>query len=160
MPGTPDSTPHGTPRSQSPQTVLAFDFGLRRIGVAIGQDVTGSASPLRTLIQGPSGPDWDEIGTVIAEWQPTRLVVGMPSHADGSPSEIAARVRGFMAGLERFGLPVSSVDERYSSLEGGELLKAARAAGTRGRIGREMIDSAAAVLIAERWLKQNRRSHG
>ncbi len=135
-----------------PRTVLSFDFGLRRIGVAVGQDVTGSASPLGIIANRPEGPDYERLDELIREWQPTQLVVGMPAHADGSASEMEDLARDFAAELTRYGLPVETVDERYTSIEAERVLKDARAAGTRGRISREMIDSAAAVLIAERYL--------
>lgn len=138
----------------TPETVLAFDFGLRRIGVAVGQQVTNSASPLGIVGNSDNGPDWDRIQALIEEWRPQRLIVGMPSHTDGSPAEIGAIVGAFVADLVRFGLPVETVDERYSSVEAGERLRALRSAGLRGRIGKEIIDAAAAVLIAERWLKK------
>ena len=76
----------------------------------------------------------------------------MPSHADGSQSEIEEPVRAFIEDLTRYGLPVHTVDERYTSIEAERVLKKAREQGTRGRISRDMIDSAAAVFIAERYL--------
>ncbi len=135
-----------------PVTVLAFDFGLRRIGVAVGQDVTGSASPLGVVTNGDAGPDHERIAELIEEWSPSTLVVGMPYHADGSDSEIQAPVRAFVDALERYDLPIETVDERYTSVEAQQLLKKARAAGTRGRLSKADIDSAAAVMIAERYL--------
>lgn len=138
----------------TPETILAFDFGLRRIGVAVGQQVTESASPLGIVRNGGDGPDWTRIEALVREWRPARLVVGMPSHADGSSSAIGDIVSEFIAGLGRFGLPVEAVDERYSSVEAEALLKSRRTAGRQGRIRKEMIDSAAAMLIAERWLKK------
>ena len=135
-----------------PRTVLSLDFGLRRIGVAVGQDVTGSASPLGVIANRPEGPDYARLDELIRQWQPTQLVVGMPSHADGSASDMEDLVRDFIAELARYGLPIETVDERYTSIEAERVLKDARAAGTRGRVSREMIDSAAAVLIAERYL--------
>ena len=135
-----------------PRTILAFDFGLRRIGVAVGQDVTGSASPLGVIANRDTGIDFERIDALVGEWRPTELVVGMPSHADGSASEIQVPVRAFMEELARYGLPVHSVDERYTSVEAERILKESRAAGNRGRISKEEIDSAAAVFIAERYL--------
>ncbi len=135
-----------------PRTILSFDFGLRRIGVAVGQDVTGSASPLGIVANRDNVIDHDRIAALIAEWRPTMLVVGMPAHADGTPSEMQEHVGAFIEQLERYGLPVETVDERYTSIEAERVLKEARAAGTRGRISKEMIDSAAAVFIAERYL--------
>ena len=134
------------------QTILAFDYGKRRIGVAVGQTVTASASPLGIVDNHDTGPDTDKIAALIAEWRPGLLVVGMPAHADGSPSEMQQHVEGFIALLARFELPVETVDERFTSLEAEAKLKDARVAGARGRISKESIDSAAAVLIAERYL--------
>ena len=135
-----------------PRTILAFDFGLRRIGVAVGQDVTGSASPLGIVANRSTGVDNEKIAALLTEWQPTQLVVGMPAHADGSPSEIQEHVKRFIEELEAYGLPVDTVDERYTSVEAESVLKNARQAGTRGRISKDQIDSAAAVFIAERYL--------
>ena len=141
-----------TPETDRPETIIAFDFGLRRIGVAVGQTVTGSASPLGVVQNGDSGPDRDRIAALIKEWRPARLVVGMPAHADGSPSEMQQHVRAFIADMAKYALPVETIDERYTSIEAETALKQARAAGTSGRISKEMIDSAAAVFIAERYL--------
>ena len=79
----------------------------------------------------------------------------MPLREDGSPSEMAVLIKAFVAQLGRFDLPIEQVDERYSSLEAGELLKTERAAGLRGRIKKEAIDSMAAALIAKRWLEKS-----
>ena len=144
MPATPDLS--------TPKTILAFDFGLRRIGVAVGQDVTGSASPLGTIANRDEGIDHDAIATVISEWQPSSLVVGMPSHVDDSPSEMQEPVKAFIDELRQYGLPINTVDERYTSVEAERALKQARATGNRRRISKEMVDSAAAVVIAERFL--------
>ena len=139
----------------TPETVLAFDFGLRRIGVAVGQQVTASANPLAVIQNSEDGPDWTAIERLVCEWRPARFIVGMPTSADGTPSQIADRVTEFIGELKRFDIPIETEDERYSSLEAGELLKSGRAQGLRGRIRKEMIDSAAAALIAERWLNKN-----
>jgi putative Holliday junction resolvase len=150
MPATPETGP------SRHETILAFDFGLRRIGVAVGQTVTRSASPVGVVSNGSRGPDWHRIGTLIREWGAVRLVVGMPYNVDGSPSEIAAHVDTFMADLKRFSLPVESTDERYSSSEAQQILAGKRKPGVRGRIGKERLDAAAATLIAERWLENAR----
>ena len=136
----------------APTTILAFDFGLRRIGVAVGQSVTGSASPLAVIANRDTGVEHDAIAALIEEWRPARLVVGMPAHADGSDSDMREPVLAFIDELQRYALPISTVDERYTSVEAERVLKDARAAGTRGRIAKEQIDSAAAVFIAERYL--------
>ena len=136
----------------APTTILAFDFGLRRIGVAVGQSVTGSASPLAVIANRDTGIDHDAIAALIREWRPARLVVGMPAHADGSDSDMRQPVLAFIDELRRYELPISTVDERFTSVEAERTLKEARAAGTRGRISKEDIDSAAAVFIAVRYL--------
>ena len=138
----------------TPETILAFDFGKRRIGVAVGQQVTCSASPLKFVVNNQPAPTGSTSTALVSDWRPHRLIVGMPVHADGSASEIAGDVEDFMDNLGRYELPIEAVDERYSSLEAEQQLKSGRAAGLRGRITKDMIDSAAAVLIAERWLKK------
>ena len=114
--------------------------------------MTGSASPIGVVANRETGIDHDKIADLVREWHPTGLVVGMPAHADGTPSDIHEHVEAFIDALEAYGLPIDTVDERYTSVEAERVLKGARAAGTRGRISKEMIDSAAAVFIAERYL--------
>src|SRR3984885_13413245 len=135
------------------QTLLAFDFGLKRIGIASGDTLTGTAAPRPAAAVHQQGPDWDAIAREVRMLSPRRLVVGAPYNADGTPGAIAPAARRFAAELEkRFGLPVNMVDERWSSLEANEALKARRASGERRkRIRREDIDSAAAAVILERW---------
>lgn len=146
MPDTPDPrAPH--------ETILAFDFGLRRIGVAVGQTVTGSASPVGVVRNGDDGPDWARIAQLVSEWRPRRMIVGLPLNLDGTRSAVCDAVEAFAADLARFGAPVETVDERHSSSEAAQLLTEARQRGTRGRIAKENIDAAAATLIAERWLR-------
>jgi putative pre-16S rRNA nuclease len=144
-----------TPETR-PETILALDFGLRRIGVAVGQSITQSASPVGVVINHDAGRTLDELGRIIGEWRPSRLVVGLPMHADGSPGTMQSQVEQFVRTLATFGLPVETVDERYTSVDAEATLKNARAAGTRGRISKAAIDSAAAVLIAERYLARLR----
>jgi putative Holliday junction resolvase len=134
------------------ESILALDFGLRRIGVAVGQQITDSASPLGVIDNGPKGPDWKSLEKLVADWRPTRLVVGMPAHHDGAPSEISDAIKEFKRELQRFDRPVDAVDEFLTSHEASELHRQQRAAGNRRRISKDMIDSMAAVLISERWL--------
>lgn len=148
MPATPDVTSH--------ETVLAFDFGLKRIGVAVGQTVTASASPLGVVANSIDGPDWDQIGQLIKEWGAARLIVGLPLNVDGTRSGSTAMVESFVAELARFSLPVETIDERYSSAEAQQALVEARKQGARGKISREAIDAGAAALIAQRWLRNER----
>jgi putative Holliday junction resolvase len=137
-----------------PHTVVAFDFGLKRIGIAAGDTLTATAAPRPAAAVTDSGPDWNAIGREIRSLHPKILVVGAPYNADGSPGTLSKAARRFAAELEnRFGLPVNLVDERWSSLEANEALKSRRASGERRRrIRREDIDSAAAAVILERWL--------
>jgi len=141
-----------TPDTNHPETIVAFDFGLRRIGVAVGQSITASANPIATISNSDTGPDWQAISAILSEWRPARLIVGMPLYKDGSPSEMVKHINQFIGELKRFSRPVETVDESYSSLEASELLKSERTLGLRGRINKEAIDSVAAMLIAERWL--------
>jgi putative holliday junction resolvase len=135
------------------ETVLAFDFGHRRIGIAAGDTLTASAAPRPAAFTTRLGADWAAIAREIAALKPQRLIVGAPYNADGTPGALAPAARRFAHELERrFKLPVSMVDERWSSLEAGAALKARRAGGGRRRIRREDIDSAAAAVILERWL--------
>jgi putative Holliday junction resolvase len=146
----------GMPEAQGPETILAFDYGRRRIGVAVGQTITASASPLGIISNDFAGPDPEKFAALIREWRPSRLVVGMPAHADGSASDMQDFVNQFIAMLRTFDLPVEPVDERYTSIEAESELKDARARGVRGRISKQDIDSTAAVLIAERYLAGRR----
>jgi putative holliday junction resolvase len=138
----------------SVQTILAFDFGLKRIGLASGDTLTGTAGPRPAIPVGETGPDWPAIEREVHALRPQLLVVGAPYNADGSPGSLAAAADAFAAELERrFALPVKRVDERFSSLQASERLKAQRASGERRRrVRREDIDSAAAAVILERWL--------
>ena len=135
------------------EAILAFDFGLRRIGIAAGDTLTGTAAPRTAALVTRMGPDWTVIGREVAALKPRRLIVGAPYNVDGTPGALAPAARRFANELERrFKLPVSMVDERWSSLEAGAALKARRAGGERRRIRREDVDSAAAAVILERWL--------
>jgi putative Holliday junction resolvase len=136
------------------RSILAFDFGLKRIGLAAGDTLTRTAGPRPAATVGATGPDWVAIEREVRGLQPHLFVVGAPYNADGSPGALANAANGFAAELERrFGLPVKRVDERFSSLQANERLKAQRASGERRRrIRREDIDSAAAAVILERWL--------
>ena len=140
---------------RSIQTVLAFDFGLKRIGIAAGDTLTATAAPRPAAAVHQQGPDWDAIAREVRMLSPGLLVVGAPYNADGSPGTLSASARRFAAELERrFGLPVSMVDERWSSLEASAALKTQRSSGERKRrVRKEDIDSAAAAVILERWLK-------
>lgn len=129
-------------------TVLGFDFGTRRIGVAIGNTLTGTARPLALLPTRDGAPDWDAIARLVAEWKPARLLVGLPLNMDGSESESSTRARSFSRKLGgRMVLPVDLVDERLSSFEArGELAREGH------RHGKPAVDAVAAMLLVEQWL--------
>ena len=140
------------------QIVLAFDFGLRRIGIAVGDTLTRTAAPRPAALVHASGPDWAAIAREVSTAQPQRLIVGLPLDADGRPGALAPAVRDFARSLgTRFGLPVEHVDEWGSSLEAGAALKQRRASGARTRrVQRADIDSAAAAIILERYFAGER----
>jgi putative holliday junction resolvase len=140
------------------QTVLAFDFGLKRIGIAAGDTLTATAGPRPAVAVHQNGPDWETIAHEVRMLTPRLLVVGAPYNADGTPGALAPAARRFARELERrFGLPVNMVDERWSSLEAAEALKAQRSSGERRkRVRKEDIDSAAAAVILARWFEGER----
>jgi putative Holliday junction resolvase len=140
--------------ARAPHTVIAFDFGTQRIGIAAGDTLTCTAAPRPAISVHERGPDWVRIAQQIEALRPQRLIVGAPYNVDGSPGALAASARQFAAELaHRFALPVEMVDERWSSLEAAAALKARRASGARRRrVRREDIDSTAAAIILERWL--------
>ncbi|MDB6082186.1 MAG: putative Holliday junction resolvase YggF [Gammaproteobacteria bacterium] len=133
---------------------MAFDFGRRRIGVACGDTLSRSATPLTGVANTATGPRWDVIDSLIRDWQPALIVVGLPYNVDGSESGMSEAVRSFAGDLgRRYALPVHFADERYSSLEAETRLKMERGSGLRRRrVAKEDIDAAAACVILERWL--------
>jgi len=137
------------------EVVLAFDFGLKRIGIASGDTLTRSAAPRPAAAVGRGGPDWERISREVRALAPAVLVVGAPYNADGSESALLEAARRFAAELERrFALPVHLVDERYSSLEAGAELQQRRASGQRRRrVHKQDVDSAAAAVILGRWFQ-------
>ncbi len=127
---------------------LGFDFGRIRIGVAVGQSVTGSAQPLETVSCDHYKPDWEAISELIHTWHPTHLIVGLPLNMDGTEQEISNAARRFSRQLAgRYGLPVHLVDERLSSAEAKSLRREAEKRS-------EELDPVAAKLILETWLAE------
>ena len=130
-------------------TILGFDFGTRRIGVAVGNTLVRVAHPLTTIDAQANGARFAALGALVAQWQPQLLVVGVPVHADGSAHPMTARARRFARQLQgRFGVAVTQVDERYTT----ELARSALAATRAGRAGRETRDEVAAQLILQGFL--------
>jgi putative holliday junction resolvase len=142
-----------------PLTVLAFDYGLRRIGVAAGNTLTGTAEPLTTLRCAAGDPDWPAIGKCIADWRPAVVVVGVPYNMDDSAGPLTAAAQEFARALAiRHAVEVVTVDERLSSREAEETLRQRRRAGTLARrIRREDVDGEAARVLLAQWLNARLR---
>lgn len=129
------------------QTLLGFDYGTRRIGVAVGQGITRTATALCTVPSSSGTPDWERLAALVAQWQPEALVVGLPFHADGSDSALTRAARRFARQLEaRFALPVHTMDERLSSQTATALQRRAKPGATAGT------DAIAARIILQDWL--------
>lgn len=122
------------------RTVLAFDFGLKRIGVAVGEPELGTAHPLRAVSQ------FSQVEKLVAQWQPGALVVGLPTSVQGAPHAMTRQAEDFARRLERrFKLPVARVDERFSSVEAESRLRGIR---------KKAVDSVAAQLILEQYFDE------
>ncbi|MEM0910649.1 MAG: Holliday junction resolvase RuvX [Pseudomonadota bacterium] len=133
--------------------VLAFDFGTSSIGVAIGQTITGTASPLAALPAKQGIPDWQTVESLLGEWQPNAIVVGLPLNMDGSEQDITVRSRKFanrMRNLSR--KPVYQFDERLSTVEAKARLFEL---GGVKKLSKEKVDSVSACLIFESWFANN-----
>jgi putative Holliday junction resolvase len=156
MPATPDRAPPVAASSPAAcRIALGFDFGRARIGVAVGEAVTGLARPLRTLPTRQQRPDWDAIAGLIAEWRPDLLVVGVPRHADDTASATTEAALRFSRQLHgRFHLPVATLDERLSSWEAEQRHFAG--AGRRHRRNHDALDAQAAAVILESWFNHQR----
>lgn len=133
-------------------TLLGFDFGTRRIGIAVGERSTGSASPLTTLRAVRKQPDWAAIDRLIDEWRPVALIVGLPLNMDGSDNEMTARARRFSRQLHgRTHLPAHLTDERLTTVEAASRLYAS---GTFPDRAEGRVDAMAAQIILESWLAE------
>lgn len=141
--------------SGTARTLLGFDYGLARIGVAVGQEITATARPLVTLTARQQRPDWGAIDRLIAEWQPDLLLVGVPHHADGSTNAVTTAALRFSRQLHgRYQLPVETIDERLSSTVAAELIANATTLSRRRRRNKATVDNVAAALILESWFRQ------
>ena len=129
---------------------MAFDYGLRQIGVAVGNSLLQTTQPLAVLKAKDGIPDWPLLTLLVTEWQPDLLVVGDPLNMDGSESELCQRARKFARRLHgRLGLPVDMTDERLTSFEAKQI---SRERGHKGDYKRDPIDSQAAELVLQAWL--------
>lgn len=127
------------------ETLLCFDLGQKRIGIAVGQTVTGTATPLETVTVKDNKPDWTRIAQLIAEWQPDRLIVGYPLQMDDGRQPMTVMSERFVRQLDgRYHLPVDIIDERLSSYEARQRIKSTR-----------NVDPVAAQAILETWFDEN-----
>ena len=132
--------------SPRPNVLLCFDFGVKKIGVAVGQTLTGTATPLETIPVRNRRPDWKRIAALLEQWRPQALIVGDPLQLDGSRQPVADQANRFANQLRgRYGLPVLRAEERLSTFE------AQVRQGAKGQV-----DHVAAQVILEGWLQQNR----
>jgi putative Holliday junction resolvase len=134
------------------RTILCFDYGTKSIGVAVGSELTGSATLLTALKAKDGIPDWQQIERIIQEWQPQLLLVGLPLNMDGSEQEFTARTRKFANRLHgRFGLPIAYHDERLSTADARSRLFAE---GGFRNLSKDKVDSLSAQIIFEGWYEQ------
>lgn len=138
--------------SEKITSVLGFDYGKKRIGIATGQTITHTATPCKTLNQVEGNPDWQAIESEIRQWKPQVLIVGMPYHTDGGENKMTSAVRQFCYELgKRFKLPVIEVNEALSSSQAEEILKEKVKIGKHNK---HEVDKMAAAIIVQRWLNQ------
>lgn len=136
------------------KTVIAFDFGMKRIGVAVGQTITQSARPLEVLHAKNGEPNWQTVADVIKKWQPQALVVGIPLNMDGTEQRITNSARDFAAKLgEKLNLPVFEMDERLTTKDARERLFEQ---GGYKALQDGQVDCVAAQLILQNWFAENK----
>ncbi len=133
-------------------TILCFDFGLVRTGVAIGNTITKTATPEYTLISKNNKPDWDNITRLINTWKPSQLVVGLPTELDGSDSPLKPAITRFCNQLNgRYNLPVAQENEQFTSIEAAQRLKETRQRGRKKKVSKEDVDQISATIILENY---------
>jgi putative Holliday junction resolvase len=137
-------------------TLMGFDYGQKRIGVAIGQQLTATTQSIDTIAVRQNKPDWEHISRLINEWQPDLLLVGLPLNMDGTEHEVSKAARRFANQLNgRYQRPVELVDERLSSIEAEQIITEARRSGEiRKGKAKRCVDQVAAELIIQTWLSQ------
>lgn len=134
------------------RSVLSFDFGTKSIGVAIGQELTGTATLLAAIKANDGIPDWSKIEKLIQDWQPQLILVGLPLNMDGTEQPFTARARKFAKRLEeRFSLPVILQDERLTTTDARSRIFAE---GGYRKLTKDRIDSLSAQIIFESWYEQ------
>ncbi|MFN3234844.1 MAG: Holliday junction resolvase RuvX [Gammaproteobacteria bacterium] len=131
-------------------TYLGFDFGMKHIGVAVGQNITKTAKPLTSLRAKQGEPRWDEIAALIKEWQPAGLVVGIPLNMDGTEQPLTQHAKKFITGLKQhFDLPIHEVDERLTTIDAKQSLFDE---GGYRALKKDAVDSLSACVILQDWL--------
>lgn len=141
-----------THASGKPQTVMGFDFGTQKMGMATGNSLTGTGQPLALFAMRDGIPDWDKLQQIIAQWQPDLCVVGLPLNMDDSESELSARARKFARRLKhRINKPVWMLDERLTSREARHTLLGYQ---QQGHSKNTSADSLVAVMLLESWFRQ------
>jgi len=142
------------PSPLAPNIALGFDYGARRIGIALGNMISRSARALEVLANGDRGPDWPRLDSVVREWRPDVLLVGLPLTIDDGEQGASRAARAFAQQLQaRYGLNVTLVDERHTSQEAAQRFAARRAGGVAKRKHAAALDAVAAEIIVERWLE-------
>jgi len=132
--------------------IFSFDFGFRRIGIAVGQTLTSTASALEIVSHGQK-PDWSAIDRLVKEWKPALLLVGLPLGAEGEETNMSKAARSFGAALhKRYAAEVDYIDERLTSRVAESRFAEQRAAGARRRKDSDQVDAIAAQIICENWL--------
>lgn len=136
---------------ENPQIVLGFDFGMKKIGIAVGQTLTKTANPLTILSAKEGEPDWQELHKIIQHWKPQALVVGKPLNMDGSNQPVTLAAEHFANELKsRYGLPVYFSDERLSSVQARA--NVFKEGGYRA-LRKKPVDGVAAQIILQDWLE-------
>lgn len=147
------SSPQPSALRPAPTTVLGFDYGTRRIGIAVGNSISRSSRALEVLANAERGPDWARLDSLLREWRPDALLVGLPLTINDSEQGTSQAARGFAAELaRRYELPVTLIDERHSSREAAQRFAERRAGGAAKRKHAAALDAEAAAIIVERWL--------
>ncbi len=135
------------------RSLMGFDFGTRSIGIATGQEVTGTASPLTSLKANEGIPDWVQLEKLLKEWQPDLLIVGLPLNMDGTEQEMTVRARKFGQRLHgRFGFQVEFKDERLTTTDAKARLFEQ---GGYKALGKSRVDAVSAQLILESWMESH-----
>lgn len=134
------------------RTILGFDFGMKNIGIAVGQELTHTANPLTAIKARDGIPDWEHIRKLLDEWKPQLLIVGLPLNMDGTEQDMTAAARRFGNRLHgRFNIPVEWQDERLTTYEALDQMGIRSKMDTRQRSD---VDQLSAQLILQSWLNQ------